>query len=146
MNRREAWPFYRYVLHLMHQAGLDPDTLTVEKIKERGTLLNRVPYALLIILESQGKKPIYDYIIIDEAQDLFNLGIDEVVDRLAAPANGLKNGNYIVFYDNSQAYRQAVDEPQENTWRQSVGLRNMLPFTSYITATGVRPEMAYMNL
>jgi hypothetical protein len=109
VDQAEAWAFYRFVLHLMQEAGMDPDTLTVEKLKEPGALLKQVHIAL-DYLESQGKNPVYDYIIIDEAQDLFSRGIDEVVDRLAAHSDGLKKGNYIVFYDNSQAYRQAIEE------------------------------------
>lgn len=105
----EAWPFYRFVLSLMEQAGMNKEDLPFEKLKEPVALLGKVHEAL-DYLESQGKKPVYDYIIIDEAQDLFNRGIDDVVERLAAPVDGLQKGNYIIFYDNTQAYRQSVDQ------------------------------------
>lgn len=105
----EAWPFYPYVLSLMDRAGLDRMALPPEKLKEPGVLLKAL-HESLDYLESAGKKPVYDYIIIDEAQDLFNKGIDEVVNRLAAPKDGLINGSYIIFYDNTQAFRQSIDE------------------------------------
>jgi len=50
----------------------------------------------------------YDYIIVDEAQDIFHLGIDQVLDTMiAGTSNGLTEGNYWLLYDTLQAYREA---------------------------------------
>jgi hypothetical protein len=46
----------------------------------------------------------YDYIIIDEGQDVINKGVDTLIDSLTASGQGLKNGNVLFLCDNEQAY------------------------------------------
>jgi hypothetical protein len=47
----------------------------------------------------------YDYIIIDEAQDVADKGVDILLDKLLGfGQNGLKQGRYLVFYDLEQGY------------------------------------------
>lgn len=46
----------------------------------------------------------YDYIIIDEAQDVADKGLDVVLSLLCPNKNGLKKGRYLVFYDLEQGY------------------------------------------
>ncbi|MGI6232974.1 MAG: NERD domain-containing protein [Prevotella sp.] len=51
----------------------------------------------------------YDYIIIDEAQDVADKGIDILLDELLDVGHhGLKNGRYIVFYDLEQGYNSEI--------------------------------------
>ncbi|MBL0065473.1 MAG: hypothetical protein IPP38_10790 [Bacteroidetes bacterium] len=75
------------------------------------------------------------YIIIDEAQDLFNKGIDDVVNRLAAPKDGLIQGSYIIFYDNTQAFRQSIDEERYreslNWFREYADLPTLPPLSRH---------------
>lgn len=48
---------------------------------------------------------LYDYIIIDEGQELFHRGIDIIIDKFCGSnGQGLKNGNSMILYDNNQAY------------------------------------------
>ena len=48
----------------------------------------------------------YNYIIIDEAQDILDQGADIVLDKLSSIGdNGLQKGRYLVFYDTDQGYR-----------------------------------------
>lgn len=48
---------------------------------------------------------IYDYVIVDEAQDIADKGIDVVLDNItSATGNGISTGNYLVFYDIEQGY------------------------------------------
>lgn len=48
----------------------------------------------------------YNYIIVDEAQDILDQGVDIVLDKLSSIGdNGLQKGRYLVFYDNDQGYR-----------------------------------------
>lgn len=48
---------------------------------------------------------IYDYVIIDEAQDIADKGVDVVLDNItSATGNGLSTGNYLIFYDVEQGY------------------------------------------
>jgi len=46
----------------------------------------------------------YDFIVIDEAQDIFDKGIDHVIKALLKVNNPLQNGRYYIFYDDSQDY------------------------------------------
>ena len=55
------------------------------------------------------KKVEFDYIIIDEAQDIVDKGVDVLLDEILGPNhNGLKYGRYLVFYDLEQGYNNAT--------------------------------------
>jgi hypothetical protein len=51
----------------------------------------------------------YDYIIIDEGQDIINRGVESLLDKLTANGKGLKSGNLLFLCDNEQAY-SSIDE------------------------------------
>lgn len=46
----------------------------------------------------------YDYIIIDEGQDIINRGVESLLNKLTGHGNGLKSGNLLFLCDNEQAY------------------------------------------
>lgn len=46
----------------------------------------------------------YDYLIIDEAQDIFDKGFEYIINRLLSNGNGLKNGTALILYDIDQSY------------------------------------------
>lgn len=46
----------------------------------------------------------YDYIIIDEGQDIINRGVESLLEKLTSHGNGLENGNLLFLCDNEQAY------------------------------------------
>jgi DNA polymerase III delta prime subunit len=46
----------------------------------------------------------YDYIIIDEGQDIINRGVESLLDKLSANGKGLENGYLLFLCDNEQAY------------------------------------------
>jgi hypothetical protein len=46
----------------------------------------------------------YDYIIIDEGQDIINRGVECLLDKLTAQGKGLESGNLLFLCDNEQAY------------------------------------------
>lgn len=46
----------------------------------------------------------YDYIIIDEGQDIINRGVESLLDKLTAKGKGLESGNLLFLCDNEQAY------------------------------------------
>jgi hypothetical protein len=46
----------------------------------------------------------YDYIIIDEGQDIINRGVENLLNKLTGFGNGLKNGNLLFLCDSEQAY------------------------------------------
>ena len=50
------------------------------------------------------KLPKYDFIVADEAQDLFGKGLDQVIKSLLKVNNPLQKGNYYIFFDDNQAF------------------------------------------
>ena len=64
------------------------------------------------ILQSELSKDVnhkFDYIIIDEAQDVADMGIDILLNEmLNLTHNGLSNGRFIVLYDIEQGYNNTV--------------------------------------
>jgi hypothetical protein len=61
--------------------------------------------AILDNLEEQHKLPAFDYMVIDEGQDLFDRGIDLLINKLCGyNRDGLSNGTALVLYDIDQSY------------------------------------------
>ena len=53
----------------------------------------------------KGEKVNYDYIIVDEAQDVADKGVDILLEELLGTCqDGLRQGRYLVFYDLEQGY------------------------------------------
>jgi hypothetical protein len=46
----------------------------------------------------------YDYIIIDEGQDIINRGVESLLNKLTGQGNGLESGNLLFLCDSEQAY------------------------------------------
>jgi hypothetical protein len=56
------------------------------------------------ILDSNNHK-LYDYVIIDEAQDIADLGVIPLLNRITSnTGNGITTGSYLIFYDIEQGY------------------------------------------
>lgn len=56
-------------------------------------------------LSTTNNHKIYDFIIIDEAQDIIDKGIDVILNSFTSGlGNGLETGAYLVFYDIEQGY------------------------------------------
>ena len=56
-------------------------------------------------LSTMNNHKIYDFIIIDEAQDIIDKGIDVILNSFTTGfGNGLETGAYLVFYDIEQGY------------------------------------------
>lgn len=67
--------------------------------------------ALMSYLRLQDDFKPYDYIIIDEAQDIFDKNITCVLNNMtSASCNGLISGRYLVFYDTEQGYNKEERE------------------------------------
>ena len=53
----------------------------------------------------------YDYVIIDEAQDMFDKGASVVLNSLTSITDsGLENGRYLLFFDTEQGYNKELRE------------------------------------
>lgn len=56
-------------------------------------------------LEDEGKLIPYDFIVIDEAQDFFDKGLDVFINKFSGfNCQGLNNGNSLIIYDIDQSY------------------------------------------
>lgn len=56
-------------------------------------------------LESEDKLTPYDFIVVDEAQDLFDRGLDLFLNKFSGfKGQGLTNGNSLILYDIDQSY------------------------------------------
>ncbi|WP_421870662.1 NERD domain-containing protein [Marinoscillum sp.] len=54
---------------------------------------------------SNGTIPHYDYLVVDEGQDVFDRGIDILINELVGPSgDGLTNGRCLLLYDIDQSY------------------------------------------
>ena len=51
----------------------------------------------------------YDYIVIDEGQDIINRGVEILLDKLTADGKGLENGNVLFLCDSEQAYSLSTE-------------------------------------
>ncbi len=58
-------------------------------------------------LKSSSKLPNYDYIIIDEGQDIFDRGINIIINELCGHQRGLTNSQLMILYDIDQSYVNA---------------------------------------
>lgn len=74
------------------------------------SLLEKMKLLFAKLRESIGFIP-YDYIVIDEAQDIFDKGAADVLNSLTSiNCNGLETGRYLVFFDTEQGYRKDIRE------------------------------------
>src|SRR5690606_1805023 len=59
----------------------------------------------ILKLETEEKLKPYDFIVIDEAQDLLDRGLDLFINKFSGfNGQGLSNGNSLVLYDIDQSY------------------------------------------
>lgn len=101
----EADRYFYWVRSVLKKSGMDASQLTYDNYSDQ--LVPMLGEAIAQLAEA-GQLPRYDYIIVDEAQDIFHLGIDHVLDTMiAGTSNGLTEGNYWLLYDTLQAYREA---------------------------------------
>jgi len=63
---------------------------------------------------NKNNLPQYDYMVIDEGQDVFNRGIEAVINRLCGyNSKGLTEGDSLILYDIEQAHRSGYQEALE---------------------------------
>lgn len=66
--------------------------------------LNSNEIAKIVKSTFKSLSNIYDYMIIDEAQDIFDKGFDDIINESLSNGRGLTNGNVLVLYDIDQSY------------------------------------------
>ncbi len=52
----------------------------------------------------------YDYIIVDESQDIFDKGVEYVLEGLTSARRDLTSARFLLFYDNEQGYKSEERE------------------------------------
>jgi hypothetical protein len=100
-------PYFDLAHHLAVISG-DPSFIpSYEKIA-KGEMKQLIKGSLSKAHKS-NKLEKFDFIVADEAQDLFDKGLDIVIKSLLKVNNPLQNGSYFIFYDDKQAYPNAND-------------------------------------
>jgi hypothetical protein len=93
----EVWQFNQYINHISGQN-------TYDVFLDAEGLIGELTNIIDSYRTSENYIP-YDYIIIDEAQDIFDKGLFLVLDKLTTTAtDGRRNGRYLVFFDHEQGY------------------------------------------
>ena len=109
----DVWPLYRLWEDLSNQMNVTgPVDFNWE---ENIDLRNQEIKPLLEALQALPE-PLYEFIVADEAQDLFYRGLMDLIPALLDKKSTLHAGEYTILYDNSQAFGNVnlADEYQLN--------------------------------
>lgn len=82
------WPFFR------HQLRENNIQFTPYNYDQEETLF-------LSNVHSQKK---YDFIVVDEAQDLFSPALEKIINDFLTEPHGVENGEYVILYDLAQSF------------------------------------------
>lgn len=95
------------------QAKVDKDlTITLEELSE-GRSLEKLS-SLFNSIRGQNDFVPYDYIIIDEAQDVLDKGAVQLLESLTSVTHdGISSGRYLVFFDTEQGYNHQNRQIEE---------------------------------
>lgn len=70
--------------------------------------ISSIDSAKLRVALQNTTREAFDYVIIDEAQDIFDKGIDAILDIFTSDLrNGLETGEYLIFYDIEQGFNSS---------------------------------------
>jgi hypothetical protein len=95
-------PYFHFVEELANLLG-DKSLLPTFDHVSKGEI-RQVVNECLGRLHKAKKLPWYDFIVADEAQDLFDKGLDQVIKSLLKANNPLQKGNYYILFDDNQAF------------------------------------------
>ncbi len=99
--------YFDLVTELAKKLG-DKSFLPTDELVKRGEMRQLVK-GLVAKLGNSKKHEKYDFLIFDEAQDIFDKGIDFIMKVLLKVNNPIQNGSWHIFYDDSQDYPEAGD-------------------------------------
>jgi hypothetical protein len=109
----DVWPLYPFWVHLCEIHGIQgPVDYNWSKDPE----LRQAEIKELIEAIESSKDVYYDFIVADEAQDLFIRGLMDLIPALLTKKKTLRDGEFTILYDNSQAFgsNSTTDEYQLN--------------------------------
>lgn len=104
---------YQYISFFSH---LDPEHKFITFDDFQNSSVDLLQKITAFLKEYRNRKSFvpYDYIIIDEAQDIFDKGVSDVLNSLTSITNsGLENGRYLLFFDTEQGYNKEMRELNE---------------------------------
>lgn len=99
LNQCEVAQFASWLMHVQQQLGRQE--LSLQDINSG--CIEKVNTVLKLFREFDIFQP-YNYIIIDEAQDIMDKGAICLLQNCSFCDNGLESGSYMVFYDTEQGY------------------------------------------
>lgn len=100
-DRVSAFALFDYANYLLSRYPPPARQLTYADVPE---LYNQLE-TIINDLQCANILPRFDLVIIDEAQDLFDKGIDIILQKqMRETQDGLAQGNYMIFYDTLQAF------------------------------------------
>lgn len=106
----EVFQYASFLFEIQHKLGLQYisfDELSSNDIREK----------IKTMLDKYRQMPSftpYDYIIIDEGQDILDKGAIDILEKLSSiTRNGLQNGRYMLFYDTEQGYNSEARDLDE---------------------------------
>jgi len=99
--------YYHFLEELVNLLG-DPSLMPTYDSVAKGEFGHLIRECLGRLHKAK-KVPRYDFIVADEAQDLFDKGLDQVIKSLLKANNPLQKGNYYLFFDDNQAFPKFAD-------------------------------------
>jgi energy-coupling factor transporter ATP-binding protein EcfA2 len=106
--------FYDLICGWAEKVG-EPGLMPTYEDINKGLLRQKVK-GIIKKLGAKGMVQKYDFAIIDEAQDIFDKGIDLLLQALLKDNNPLQKGNYCIFFDDSQNYPDELNESDLYVW------------------------------
>ena len=101
---------FQYISFFSH-LNSDHKYITFEDFKDCSVDLVKKITDLLKKCRNRKSFIPYDYVIIDEAQDMFDKGASVVLNSLTSITDsGLENGRYLLFFDTEQGYNKELRE------------------------------------
>lgn len=101
---------FQYISFFSH---LDPDHKFITFEDFQDSSIDLVQKITDLLKKCRNRKSFipYDYVIIDEAQDIFDKGASVVLNSLTSITDsGLENGRYLLFFDTEQGYNKELRE------------------------------------
>ena len=99
-----AIPYFKFVKKLMKEAGM-----TEELSFDNSDKIKDFTEQSIALLKSQNKLKKFDFIVVDEAQDIFDKGIYSILNEFLTTESGIEKGKYFVFYDEKQFLTNNID-------------------------------------
>ncbi|MBU0488175.1 MAG: NERD domain-containing protein [Bacteroidetes bacterium] len=112
-DKVQSVPLFGLIRQMVEESGTNKGVFSYTDLEKSWEILE----AALGHLLKEHKLPEYDFLVFDEAQDMFDMGIELLIEfLLAGGENGTLYGDYIVFYDGMQAFNSGINRQRyENT-------------------------------